>query len=141
MIASGLPPVTFISGAQFEAFPLAIANNTTEVLPGARALDVSGYNTLSLFVTVDLVAGNTVTVTLATVDPQTGAQVGGNLGDLLLVSTAADGSFATTVYLPAYYATLTGLVLPFYQVQFNLRNAGVAGAASVTAFKLWLSNA
>lgn len=156
-LAASVPPAVFIGStidAQYlnNATPIPLANAATLTLPRiqngefafqSQVLDISGFNTLSLFVTIaDIVAGNTFAVTLATVDPQTGAALAGGLGDLALISETTNGSYATTVYLPAFYAAIVDDVLPFYQVFLVLSNTGGnAGTMHVTAFRLWLTNA
>lgn len=140
-IAPALPPVLFVPSSKFGLFPLQIVNATTQAVPSS-VLDFSGYNTLSVFITIaNLPAGNNLDVTLVTFDPETGAALVGSLGNAVVIDNiAANGSAAATLYLPAYYADLAALVLPFYQHKVNLvHNGGTAGTLDVTAFKLWLS--
>lgn len=143
-IGTQLPPVWFkgtelLSGST----QINLANGASSVMPFLGVLDLSGYNTLSLFVTItSLVAGNTFKTILSAVDPSTGAAVAGNLGDVTLLSKTASGSYAASLYLPTYYSTLTGLILPFYQGLLTVSNTGGnVGTMHVTAIKLWLSYA
>lgn len=142
-----LPPVLFITGNQLNGTApgtaITFTDGQTRTLGGTKPVNISGYNTLSVFITLlNMVAGNTFTVTMSVVDPSTGAAVASGLGDLELVSETTDDDYATTVYLPAYYATLTGLILPFHLALFTLSNTGGnAGVMSVTALKFWLTNA
>jgi hypothetical protein len=146
------PLATFVSGRTLQnnnPLPIAIPDGGSVVLPrrdislAYNTLILAGYNTCALVVTIaDMVAGNTFKATLNTVDPETGDVLVGGLGDLELISETANGSYAGQVYLPAYYATITGLVLPFDLGLLTLSNTGGhAGNMHVTAVKLWLTYA
>jgi len=139
-----LPPVMFI-GARKLQLPVAVTNGTTETIPGPADpfLDFQGYNTLSVFATITaLPGGNTLTAVLVTMDPETGAALASDLGDATLLTMAANDDYAATLYLPTYYATLSGLVLPFYQFSIDLVHTGAGvGDVSLDALKLWLTNA
>jgi hypothetical protein len=126
-------------GGVFVVLPVPLADAAT----ASGRFDASGYNTLSFFVTIaDMVALNTFKAVLSVVDPETGLALASNKGDVTLVSQTASASYATSLYLPSYYATLTGLVLPFGVMLLTLSNTGGhAGTMHVTALKMWLSNA
>lgn len=148
--AGALPGCLFVPGSSMVfPFPITMDEGETVILPGdtpgqpAHALDISGWNTLSWFVTFSfLPAGNDFVLTLSTYDPQTGAVLVGGLGDLELTTQSADGNYAGTVYLPSYYASIAGKVMPFFQNVFQFTNDGATpGTMQVDAFKVWLSNA
>lgn len=119
--------------------PIGLANAATT----SGKFDASGFNTLSIFVTIaDMVAGNTFKAILSVLDPETGAALAGNKGDDTLISQTASASYAVSLYLPTYYSTLSGLVMPFYLMLLTLSNTGGnAGTMHVNALKIWLSNA
>jgi hypothetical protein len=147
-----IPSYRFLTGTQLNngTFPIGIANGGTATLPvagfpgpGANFLDFSGFNTLSCFITIaSMGAGNTFTVVVVAMDLETGAAVVSSLGNSTLLTLAANGSFAGTMYLPSLYASLSALILPFARMSINLVHTGATGStASVTALKFWLTNA
>jgi len=144
-LRASLPTVVFVSLRYLSiSDPLVVAATTTAVLPDPSVgrgsiIDASGFNTLSVLATVSGVT-DTLKVIVSAVDPETGAQVVGNLADATIIDTSTDGSFAGTLYLPAYYAGLSGLIMPFDQLQLNLVNTG-GSDVTVTALKGWLTNA
>jgi len=147
----GLPPVAFIGLVTLQTgVPLQIAKGNTSTLPADLASTVrgnffncAGYNTISAFATLaNLPAGNTLTIKLISIDPETGVAVVGSLGNLTLFTLTANGNYAGTSYLPTIYASLSSAVLPLYLEQVTLAHTGAtAGTLDVSAFKLWLSNA
>jgi len=139
-----LPPARFFGGQYLNggiALPIVLADAGSATLPLRDAC--SGFNTLNLLVTItNIVAGNTFKVILETIDPETGAAIPSALGSVTMISQTTNNSFAASLYLPAYYTGLTGLILPFYVNDLKLTNTGGnAGNMNVTALKVWLSNA
>lgn len=144
---AALPQVRFISGRTLNggsALPIAIAPGGTQRLPFVGAtIDFSGFNTFFFFLTVaNLPSGNDLTLVLDAIDPETGVAVADNKGQVSLLEESASGSYAGTLYLPSYYAGLSGLVLPFGAMAMTLDHVdgGGVGNLSITAFKIWLTN-
>lgn len=143
--AQPLPPSQFIGGnfLYFAGLPIGINNGGSRALPSgttATWIDFSGYNTLSVFVTIADTAGADVfALSVGVADPETATTVG--LEEL--ISEDGDGSFAATLYLPAFYATLDDAVLPFTNTNFLLLTytGATSSTVHVTALKLWLTNA
>lgn len=141
-----LPATQFIPGKIINggvALPISAPVGSTRLPAAPKVLDISGYNALAVFLTVaSLPAGNDLVLRIDTIDPETAAVIPSNLAELDIVSASADGNYAGSVYLPAYYDGLTGLILPFLQSVFNLSHAGPTNTpCSITALKIWLGNA
>lgn len=143
--ASALPQCQFLTGRQLfgAPLPIVIPGDDSQPLPSlTQAIDFSGFNTLSYFMSVTGISGgDNLEMTLVTFDPETGSGIPSAKGNLVLLTATADGDYAGTLYLPSYYDGLAGLILPFFQEIINLvHNGSGGGDVSVTALKFWLSN-
>jgi hypothetical protein len=137
--AAALPPCRFIPGSVLNGnIPLPFTVAAAGIDTFLR-LDFQGFNTFSIYVDISNVSAGAFIATLYVLDPETGLPLD-TLTGAELINETADGIYAATLYLPAYYATLTDTIMPFFQNSLILQNTG-ATDISVDALKLWLSNA
>lgn len=145
-IAGALPSTNFITGRFLYGAPLPIVipGDTQVPLPSyTRAIDFSGFNTLSNMITVSGISGGDhLNMDLLVEDPETGTITPFPIGFARLQTLGTDGTYGGTLYLPAYYAANPANMMPFYQNLIQLRHDGSGGGdITVSALKFWLSNA
>jgi hypothetical protein len=143
---AALPAASFIPASVLKgsALPIVLAGNTALPLPSlVRAVDFSGFNTLSTIITVSGISGgDNLEVDLVVEDPETGTATVFPIGFYNIFTLTTNGSFANTLYLPSYYAANSTNIMPFYQNLVNLVHNGNAGTSiTISALKFWLTNA